>query len=71
MIGICVYLNHIGQVLKIPDTQSSGYREYTVVPGDSLWLIARRYNTTVAILMSLNGLVDDSLSVGQVLKIPV
>lgn len=61
----------IGQILKIPDTQSSGYREYTVQPGDSLWQIARRYGTTVAVLMSLNGLTSDALSVGQVLRLPV
>lgn len=61
----------IGQVLKIPDTLSSGYREYTVQPGDSLWQIARRYGTTVAVLMSLNGLTSDALSVGQVLRLPV
>lgn len=69
--GLTGDLLTIGQVLKIPDAQSTGYRQYTVQPGDSLWQIARRYGTTVSILMSLNGLTSDALSVGQVLRIPV
>lgn len=63
----------IGQILKIP-TDSSGtssnYRTYTVVSGDSLYSIARKYNTTVDELKSLNNLSSNLLSIGQVLKIP-
>ena len=43
---------------------------YTVQSGDSLWSIANRYNTTVAILKELNNLNTNSLQVGQVLKLP-
>lgn len=53
-----------------PDT-NSGVIEYTVKPGDSLWLISRRYGTTVEALKRLNGLTSDLLNIGQVLKIPV
>lgn len=43
---------------------------YTVVAGDTLYSIARRYNVTVNELMALNGITDPgSLRVGQVLII--
>ena len=44
--------------------------EYTVQPGDTLWLLSRRYNTTVDAIKKLNGLTGDTLYIGQVLKIP-
>lgn len=62
----------IGQVLKIPTAQSSdgSYFEYVVRSGDTLWLLAQRYNTTVDAIRNLNGLPNDNLSIGQILKIP-
>ena len=62
----------IGQVLRIPTAESSdgSYFEYVVRPGDTLWLLARRYGTTVDAIIRLNGLPDDNLSIGQILKIP-
>ena len=63
----------IGQVLRIPTTQSppdSSYFEYVVRPGDTLWLLAQRYGTTVDAIKNLNGLSGSELSVGQVLRIP-
>lgn len=62
----------IGQVLLIPRTDgTSSTISYTVRSGDNLWDIARRYNTTVSELRSLNNLTTDVLSIGQVLQIPV
>lgn len=43
--------------------------EITVEKGDSLWKIARRYDTTVAALMAANGLRSENVQAGQVLKI--
>jgi LysM repeat protein len=44
---------------------------YTVVSGDTLGVIAQRFNTTVAALAEANGIADpDSIEVGQVLVIP-
>ena len=43
---------------------------YTVKSGDSLWSIANRFGTTVAVLKELNNLNTNELSVGQVLKLP-
>lgn len=63
---------YIGQILKIPTAGASGgsYFEYVVRSGDTLWLLAQRYHTTVDAIMNLNGLTGSSLSIGQILKIP-
>ena len=43
---------------------------YTVKSGDTLYAIARRYDTSVDAIKSLNNLTSDILQIGQVLKIP-
>lgn len=61
----------IGQILKIPTRNIEiGYKEYEVKAGDSLYSIARSYNTTVEEIMNANNLTTTILSVGQILKIP-
>ena len=61
----------IGQILKIPnDTNTSSTKTYKVVSGDNLYSIAKKYNTTVDKIKSLNNLQSNILSIGQVLKIP-
>lgn len=63
----------IGQVLKVPDTTStppSTTTTYTVQKGDSLWLIAEKFNTTVDELKRLNNLTSNTLQIGQVLNLP-
>ena len=62
----------IGQVLKIPAGASTGgsYFEYTVRSGDTLWLLAQRFGTTVDAIKNLNGLSSNILNIGQVLRIP-
>ena len=62
----------IGTVLKIPI--ASGVNPdntfiYTVKKGDSLYSIARIYNTTVDDLIKINNLKSTNLSIGQKLKI--
>jgi len=69
--GLTSDVLNIGQVLKIPTQGALPYIEYTVRSGDSLWLIARRYNTTVDEIRRLNGLTSNLLNIGQVLRIPV
>lgn len=42
---------------------------YTVVPGDTLYGLSKRFGMTVNDLISLNGLASNNLSVGQTLRI--
>lgn len=67
--GLTSNLLSIGQVLKIPSS-SSNEIVYTVVAGDNLYQIARRFGTTVAAIMSRNNLTNNMLSIGQKLIIP-
>ena len=59
----------IGQSLKIPE-ENNNYQTYTVIKGDNLYSIARRFNTTQDEIMKLNNLFSNLLSIGQILKIP-
>ena len=64
----------IGQKLIIPTTtlkpQPSIPSTYTVIPGDTLYSIAKRFNTTVDELKYLNNLTSNTLSIGEILSIP-
>lgn len=62
-------LLNIGMQLKIPKIKEQ-YTLYTVVKGDSLYQIAKKYNTTVNDIKSLNNLTSNTLSINQELKIP-
>jgi len=45
--------------------------KYTVVAGDSLWSISRKYKTTVAAICELNGIKENAiLKIGKILYIP-
>lgn len=62
-----------GQVLQIQSgatgSAASGGASYTVKPGDSLYLIAKKLGVTVDSLKQANRLNTDSLNVGQVLVV--
>lgn len=68
--GLTSNILQIGQVLRIPVSQTQQYITYTVRSGDTLWLLANRYGTTVDAIKKMNGLISDNLSIGQVLRIP-
>lgn len=61
----------IGQTLIIPEKKENTNKiSYVVKKGDSLWLIANKYDTTVEKIKSTNNLKNNTLSIGQVLVIP-
>ncbi len=68
--GLTSDVLNIGQILRIPVESQTNYFEYTVQAGDTLWLLSRRYGTTVDAIKDLNGLTSDLLNIGQVLRIP-
>ena len=58
---------YVGQVLTIP-AGSAPNRYYSVRPGDTLWSIAQRTNTSVRQLEDLNGLRNPNIIYqGQIL----
>jgi nucleoid-associated protein YgaU len=62
-----------GEVLLIPPSTAAardGVR-HTVVEGDSLWGIARRYGVDIERIRAANNLSSDRVRIGQVLVIPV
>lgn len=74
---------YIGQTLEVPgstsksstkkkserSSSSSARTTYTVKLGDSLWLIAKDYKTSVQEIKSLNGLSSDMIYPGQKLTV--
>ncbi len=61
----------IGQILIIPGKKTSTKEiTYVVKKGDSLWLIANKFDTTVEKIKSVNNLTNNTLQIGQILTIP-
>lgn len=73
----------IGQTLEVPslvkthsepEQQSNAKKKtnrvYTVVPGDSLSLLAEKYGINIEQIQEVNGLTSETLKVGQILEIP-
>ena len=64
-------LINVGDVLQIPINNSEyAYQIYKVVPGDTLYSLAKRFNTTIDNIMGINNDLTNILSVDQVIKIP-
>jgi membrane-bound lytic murein transglycosylase D len=69
-------LINTGQRLRIPLSGGKVYspksREtYTVKKGDSLWLIAQKFNTDVETLKRINNLKSSNIVVGQTINLNV
>ena len=63
----------VGQILKVPVESGSNPDNsfsYTVKKGDTLYSIAKKYDTTVSDIVNLNNLANNNLSINQVLLIP-
>lgn len=63
----------IGQTLLIKKNpkENTNVTTYNVKSGDTLYSIAKKYNTTVNAITTLNNLASNSLSIGQIIKIPI
>jgi LysM repeat protein len=63
----------VERVRVAPSRTAAGYAtiRYRVRSGESLWVLAERYNTTVKELRSLNALgAHEKLRAGQVIRVP-
>ena len=58
-------------ITQEPVITSPTFNNYTVVAGDTLYAIAKRFNTSVDEIKRINNLASNTLSIGQLLKIPV
>ena len=59
-------LLQIGQTIYLKDQEKSSEEGfYTIKKNDTLWSIAKKYNTTPEELKKINGLVNDNLQIGQ------
>lgn len=54
---------------QVAEAVSVGAGSYKVEQGDTLYSISRKYNLSVDELKKLNGLTDNALSIGQILKV--
>jgi LysM repeat protein len=82
--GISSELIKVGQILEVPtlvkthikkeklsNTKKETNRVYTVVPGDSLYLLAQKYGVSMEQIQKVNGLPSDMIKVDQILEIPL
>lgn len=53
-----------------PGAAAMGGSSHTVVSGDSLWGLARKYGTTIEAIQAANGLTTTDIRTGQQLTIP-
>jgi len=73
----------VGQKLRVPSSGTTSVsspvvyetlledgRKYRVQEGDSLWLIAKKFNTNATKIQQINNLTETLLRVGQILTIP-
>ena len=64
----------INQELKIPtknEEEVQNFYNYVVVPGDTLYSIAKNNNTTVETIKNINNLSSNVINVGMQLKLPI
>ncbi|HAJ31911.1 MAG TPA: hypothetical protein DCK79_00820 [Candidatus Atribacteria bacterium] len=53
------------------DGNNDEFITYKVTKGDTLWSISKQYNTPLKLILALNNIKDkDTLSIGQIIKIP-
>lgn len=61
----------VGAKIKIPGSSKPAGRSHKIASGETLSMLAEKYNTTVGDIMRLNGMnADSKLVIGESLKIP-
>jgi len=64
-----------GTILLLPENAINPFKpgliEYTILPWDTLYSIARRFGTTVSELIRINNVNPYNLQVGHVIRIPI
>ena len=64
-------LLHIGEQLLIPiNNQTNNNIQYVIKPGDTLYNLAKRYNTNVDEIKRINNLNTNMLKIGETILIP-
>jgi len=59
------------KVAAIPDSERVTWERYTIKPGDSLSVIARRYNISTNSLKNINQLRSNRIRAGKTLMVPI
>lgn len=67
-LGIETYMDY-NKNLMFAYTQTNGNLTYKVISGDTLWLISKKFGTTVSQIKQLNSLTSDMIYIGQRLDI--
>lgn len=71
---ILVPINHAEQLrqglAQLPDNERLNWNRHVVQSGESLIVLAKRYNTTVDVIRDVNGITGNLIRVGEALMIP-
>jgi hypothetical protein len=59
----------LGNAYEIVDSERDLETDHIVIKGDTLYSISRKYGLTVSELQKLNNIKDNTISIGQILKV--
>lgn len=59
-----------GAAPNIAPLPATGGLSHTVIAGDSLWALAKKYNTTIEAIQAANNMTDSNIRVGQKITVP-
>lgn len=59
-----------GVPATMPPLPTAGGISHTVAPGDSLWALAKKHNTSIEAIQAANNMTDSNIRIGQKLTVP-